>query len=68
LLTTAKLSDNFTTPDMVQKRIVTLKFFDVVPAKETPLMRDDLDFFCGPDVNFRRMRRGVTELDTKVLS
>ena len=48
---TTEIPETVTTPDAIQTRIGTLKFFDGIPTKETAeLVYDNLDFIRGVEV------------------
>ena len=65
-----KIPPEIMTPDTVQTRIGTLKFFDGFPTKETSqLVSDHLDFIRGVEVSFnfvpaarsKQIRRGLVQ-------
>ena len=66
-----KIPDNIITPDTVETRIGTLRFFDGSPSKDTvELVYDNLDFMRGvetflngmPATSIEGLRRGQAEL------
>jgi len=66
-----KIPDNILTPDAVETRIGTLKFFDGSPTRDTvELVYDNLDFMRGvetflngmPATSIEGLRRGQAEL------
>jgi len=68
---TTDIPASITTPDTVETRIGTLKFFDGIPSKETSaLVYDNLDFLRGvetflngiPAASIEGMRRGTVSL------
>ncbi len=68
---TTDIPASITTPDSVETRIGTLKFFDGIPSKETSaLVYDNLDFLRGvetflngiPAASIEGMRRGTVSL------
>jgi len=68
---TTDIPESITTPDTVETRIGTLKFFDGIPSKETSaLVYDNLDFLRGvetflngiPAASIEGMRRGTVSL------
>ena len=51
-----KITAKFMTPDRVETRIGTLKFFDEIPTKETAALLDDnLDFIRGVETFLTRV-------------
>jgi len=68
---TTEIPESITTPDSVETRIGTLKFFDGMPTKETSaLVYDNLDFLRGvetflngiPIASIEALRRGSASL------
>jgi len=68
---TTDIPDSIITPDTVETRIGTLRFFDGIPSKETSaLVYDNLDFLRGveaflngiPAASVEGMRRGAVSL------
>ena len=71
---TTEIPESITTPDEVETRIGTLKFFDGIPTKETAdLLYDNLDFIRGVETflngmsatSLEALRRGQAELGAK---
>jgi len=69
-----KIPEGIMTPDTVETRIGTLKFFDGIPTKETAaLVYDHLDFIRGvetflngiPAASLEAIRRGSVDLGAK---
>ena len=72
-----KIPEQIMTPDAVETRIGTLKFFDGFPTKETSQkVYDNLDFLRGvevflsfiPATNLEGMRRGMVEIGATTTS
>ncbi|MGB5282319.1 MAG: hypothetical protein WBN37_13475, partial [Arenicellales bacterium] len=71
---TTEIPESITTPDEVETRIGTLKFFDGIPTKETAaLLYDHLDFIRGvetflngmPATSLEGLRRGQAKLGAR---
>ena len=71
---TTEIPENITTPDEVETRIGTLKYFDGIPTEETAaLLYDNLDFIRGVEsflngmsaTSLEAIRQGQAELGAK---